>query len=119
MRCCGGEVTSLHARANSSLVELAAFVHWAPGRVQDDPLKSKPGIRTGKEGDLSDSDGGPLIGLSEPVASLQFPHLATSRGCAEWFRKEKISSEQRFSGPQCFANARGQRRKGRRPLLLL
>lgn len=60
-----------------------------------------------------------MIGLSEPVASLQFPHLATSRGCAEWFRKEKISSEQRFSGPQCFADARGQRRKGRRLLLLL
>lgn len=61
-----------------------------------------------------------MIGLSEPVASLQFPHLATSRGCAEWFRKEKISSEQqRFSGQQCFAEARGQRRKGGRLLLLL
>lgn len=60
-----------------------------------------------------------MIGLSEPVASLQFPHLATSRGCAEWFRKEEISSEQRFSGPQCFADARGQRRKSRRLLLLL
>lgn len=50
-----------------------------------------------------------MIGLSEPVASLQFPHLATSRGCAEWFREEKISSEQRFSGPQCFAGVRGER----------
>lgn len=60
-----------------------------------------------------------MIGLSEPVASLQFPHLATSRGCAEWFRKEKISSKQRFCGPQCFADARGQGRKGGRLLLLL
>lgn len=30
-----------------------------------------------------------MIGLSEPVASLQFPHLATSRGCAEWFREKR------------------------------
>lgn len=59
-----------------------------------------------------------MIGLSEPVAYLQFPHLATSRGCVEWFRKEKISSEQRFSGPQCFAEARGQRRRDGRLLLL-
>jgi len=83
-------------------------------------LKFKPSIRTGKKGDLSDFEGGMVVGvrraglsISQTADLLRFSRTTISRVYKEWSKQEKISSERQLCGRKCPVDVRGQRRMGR------
>lgn len=93
------------SRPNTSRVELT------PGGVQDEPLEVK---NQPSEQAASHAGRSAVIG---PVGTFQNPPRlyspCTSAGWCEGASQGKIPSRQRFSGPECFADAGGQRTKGR------
>ncbi len=93
---------------------------WASRCGEDDLLKFKPSIRTGKKGDLSDFERGVVVGarwaglsISKTADLLGFSQPTISSVYREWSEKEKISSEWQLCGRQCLVDVRGQRRMDR------
>ncbi len=87
---------------------------------EEDLLKFKPSIRTGKKGDLSDFERGMVVGvrraglsISKTADLLGLSRTTISRIYREWSKKEKISSERQLCGRKCLVDVRGQRRMDR------
>ena len=83
--------------------------------VKTDLLKFQWSIRMGKKGDLSDFECGLVVGARQFWAFQKLVtywdfHVQPSLGFkGERSEKEKISSEQQFSGRKCLVDVRGQR----------
>ncbi len=87
---------------------------------EDDLLKFKPSIRTGKKEDLSDFERGMVVGarrtglsISQTTDLLGFSLTTISRVYRERSEKERISSERQLCGWRCLVDVRGQRRVDR------
>ncbi len=86
---------------------------------EDDLLKFKPSIRTGKKEDLSDWTWNGCwcrrtgLSISQTADLLGFSHTTISSVYRERSEKEKISSERQLCGWKCLVDVRGQRRMDR------